>query len=247
MFKELDYRQTSIGELTLRQRTDPRFGEEIIFEVKLGEEFLMSSLVTAGEIALANMALNRISGDALDIVIGGLGLGFTTAAALAFPSVNSVTIVEALAPVIDWHKRALVPLGSTISGDSRCQFHCADFFALALSDHGFASSEKRLHDVILLDIDHSPRHRLTDKGRVDDETRATMPPEEDFYHATNLRKMAKHLKAGGLFAMWSNDPPDDVFLASLNCVFSDVEARISEFPNPYSTETSSNTIYLASN
>ena len=246
MFKELDYQQTSIGELTLRQRTDPRFGEEMIFEVKLGDEFLMSSLVTAGEIALADLALNRLAGDSLDIVVGGLGLGFTTAAALAFPSVNSITVVEALAPVINWHKRGLVPLGSVICADSRCYFRCADFFELALGTEGFDPNEKVQHDAILLDIDHSPQHRLTDQAFTHNAADKVENPEEDFYHASNLQKMARHLKPGGLFAMWSNDPPDELFLASLNQVFDDAEAEVSEFPNPYSDGTSCNTIYLAS-
>lgn len=240
MFKELDYQPTAIGELTLRQRTDPQFADQVIFEVKLGDEFLMSSLVTAGEIALANLALARLPGNELEVVVGGLGLGYTAAAALAFPSIRSLLIVEALAPVIDWHKRGLVPLGTSLANDPRCSFHCADFFSIALTDDGFAPQANQKFDAILLDIDHSPRHLLTDQLLA-----ANKIEQPDFYHATNLHKMAQHLKPNGLFAMWSNDPPDDIFLGSLTEAFSTAEAEICEFPNPYTDEKSANTIYLA--
>lgn len=236
MFEELDYQPTSIGEISLRKRTDPRFDDEVIFEVKLGEEFLMSSLVTAGEIALADLALNAHQGKALDVVVGGLGLGFTAAAALAFPKVSSLVVVEALQPVIDWHQRALVPLGAALNSDERCSFHCADFFELALSHDGFTAEGEQLFDVILLDIDHSPKHRLTDHGDK---------PDDDFYHEHNLSKLAQQLKSDGIFAMWSNDPPEDVFLTRLNNSFASASAEVCEFPNPYSEGTSSNTIYLA--
>ena len=55
-FEELDWSRTPIGELTLRRRLDPVSGR-YVFEVKLGDEFLMSSLFTVAEIALAQIAL----------------------------------------------------------------------------------------------------------------------------------------------------------------------------------------------
>ena len=51
-FEELDYRNTPFGELSLRRPTQISLGVEV-FEVRLGDEFLMSSLFTDGEIALA--------------------------------------------------------------------------------------------------------------------------------------------------------------------------------------------------
>ena len=76
-FEELDWRPTPIGEVSLRRR-DP--GNCIdIFEVKLGDEFLMSSLFTVAEIELARLAPDRLHGSDLDVAVGGLGLGFTGA------------------------------------------------------------------------------------------------------------------------------------------------------------------------
>src|SRR5471032_1026615 len=105
-FEELDYRLTPIGALSLRRRRELSLGVDV-FEIKLGDEFLMSSLFTASEIALARLGLAGLpgqgsgqeSGDALDVVVGGLGLGYTAQAVLEHKTVGSLIVVEALQPV----------------------------------------------------------------------------------------------------------------------------------------------------
>lgn len=77
LFEELDNCDTPIGELSLRRRRIPALGDAPIYEVKLGEEFLMSSLFVAAEEALAEQGLAACHGQALDVVVGGLGLGHT--------------------------------------------------------------------------------------------------------------------------------------------------------------------------
>ena len=71
-FEELDYCNTPMGEITLRRRIEPRLRVEV-YEVKLGDEFLMSSLFTDGEVALARLALAACKAGPLDIAVGGLG------------------------------------------------------------------------------------------------------------------------------------------------------------------------------
>ncbi len=78
----LDAQNTSLGPLVLRRRTIPSLENQEIFEVKLGEEFLMSSLFPEAEKQLAYLGLGKLTGDGWDIVVGGLGLGYTAAAAL---------------------------------------------------------------------------------------------------------------------------------------------------------------------
>ena len=91
-FEELDYRLTAIGWLILRRRRELSLGVDI-FEIKLGDEFLMSSLFTASEIALARLGLAELSEPNLDVVVGGLGLGYTAQAVLEHRSVKySATI-----------------------------------------------------------------------------------------------------------------------------------------------------------
>src|ERR1043165_8087190 len=108
-FEELDYRPTPIGALILRRRRELSLGVDV-FEIKLGEAFLMSSLFTASEIVLA-----RPSGVDLEVVVGGLGLGYTAHAVLEHESVKSLVIVEALDAVIDWHEKGTLPLGPALT------------------------------------------------------------------------------------------------------------------------------------
>ena len=83
-FEELDRRQTPMGEISLRRRLEPTLQIDI-YEAKLDDDFLMSSLFTVAEIALADVSLAGIAGDELDVVVGGLGLGYTAAAVLRDP------------------------------------------------------------------------------------------------------------------------------------------------------------------
>ncbi len=238
LFEELDYQATPLGEISLRRRADPRLEGLIIYEVRLGEEFLMSSLFTDAEIQLARLglaALDDISAEhGLDIIVGGLGLGYTAAAALQDPAVRSLSVIEVMEPVIDWHQRGLVPLGRELATDPRCQLVHADFFELATStDTGFyrAQPDKLAH-AVLLDIDHSPGHWLN-------------PQNSTFYTEKSLQRLSDKLYAGGMFGLWSNDPPDKEFTHLLETVFDSSEYHIVTFTNPYTNDKSSNTVYLA--
>ena len=166
-------------------------------------------------------------------MVGGLGLGYTAAAALEDASVRSLTVVEVMEPVIDWHRRGLVPLGKKLVSDPRCNLVHADFFELASSSGGFDHAAlTRLVHAVLLDIDHSPSHWLN-------------PGNGAFYTAPGLSNLADKLHPGGIFGLWSNDPPDAKFTRLLDTVFHSSESHIVTFPNPYLGGESSNTIYLA--
>src|SRR5258708_22339903 len=95
-FEELDYRLTPIGALSLRRRRELSLGVDV-FEIKLGDEYLMSSLFTASEIALARLGLAELSRPRLDVVVGGLGLGYTAQAGLEHAPVQHLLVVAALA------------------------------------------------------------------------------------------------------------------------------------------------------
>jgi spermidine synthase len=237
-FEELDYQTTPLGEISLRRRSEPRLKGAIVYEVKLGDEFLMSSLFTEAEAQLAKLALATVADDredSLDVIVGGLGLGYTAAAALENLRVRSLVVIEVMQPVIDWHRRGLVPLGERLCADSRCQLLRADFFALAMSDQGFfAGQPSRTVDAVLLDIDHSPSHWLN-------------PGNSAFYTTTGLQYLAARLKPGGVFGLWSDDLPDAAFTRMLENVFGSCISHIVTFPNPYTGGESSNTVYLARN
>ncbi len=76
-FEELDYQRTALGELILRRRRALGMDGREIFEVKLNDEYLMSSLFHEGEVALIDLGLAELTGEGWDVVVGGLGLGYT--------------------------------------------------------------------------------------------------------------------------------------------------------------------------
>jgi spermidine synthase len=239
-FAELDFRPTPLGDLSLRRRRVRALDDLEVFEVKLGDAFLMSSLFHEVEVALADLGVAALDpgpgeeGTArYDVVVGGLGLGYTAVAALKHATVRELIVVDALDAVIDWHQRGLVPLGPTLTGDPRCRLIHGDFFALAASAAGFdpASSGRRFH-AILLDIDHSPRNLLH-------------PRHGTFYSPDGLRALAAHLEENGVFALWSDDPPDDDFLHTLQTVFTTAKAHIVTFANPLLDRESASTVYVA--
>ena len=232
-FEELDYRKTPLGELTLRRRRVHSLGGIDVFEVKLGDAFLMSSLFLEVEVALANLGLAALDPGDWDVVVGGLGLGYTAQAALDHAAVNSLLVVDALDAVIEWHERGLVPLGPALTADPRCRFIHGDFFALAASKSGFdpAQPGRKFH-AVLLDIDHSPRNLLA-------------PQNAAFYEPAGLHALAAHLHDVGVFALWSDDPPDENFLRSLEAVFATSAAHVVKFPNPLLDRESASTVYVA--
>lgn len=231
-FEELDWRPTPIGTLSLRRRKSPSSGEDI-YEIKLGDEFLMSSLFTAAEIALAELGLAAARGAELDVVVGGLGLGYTAEAALQDRRVRSLMVIEALPEVIEWHRTGLLPLGERLSADPRCRFVEGDFFGFLRATRGLdpADPDRRFH-AILLDIDHSPRQVLA-------------PGNAAFYTPDGLRKLVACLHPSGVFALWSNEPPDEDFQASLSDVFPSSDTHVVSFPSPHQERLATNTVYVA--
>ena len=225
LIEELDYRPTAMGPLVLRRRWVAAIDRDVV-EVILGEEHLMSSLFTVGETELAVRGLGWARGEGLRVLVGGLGLGYTAREALADPRVASVEVVDALEPVIEWHQAGLVPLGESLGQEPRCKLVLGDFFGW------FDADRPAAYDVVLLDIDHSPRALLH-------------PDHARFYSREGLTRLQDGLVPGGVFAMWSDEGPDADFLAQLESVFAQVESEVVAFDNPLTGGSSTCTLYLA--
>jgi len=221
-FEELDFVETPMGDLTLWRRD---FNGTDVFEVKLGDEYLMSSMFVVAEEELSRLGLAAHAGENLDVMVGGLGLGYTAVAALD-ARVASLTVVETMAAVIDWHERKLLPVSAVLVDDPRTSLVQADFFALV---RGVA---ERQWDAILVDIDHSTEHQLD-------------PSHADLYTVEGLTSLRRHLKPGGVFALWSDDAPLPSFVASLEQVFGFVEAHVVPFDNQLTGGVSTNSVYVA--
>ncbi|MBX9470432.1 spermidine synthase [Microcella sp.] len=231
-FEELAHEQTPMGELSLRRRHEPVVGVDV-YEVKLGDEYLMSSLFTVAEEELARLGLAAVAGTApLSVVVGGLGLGYTAVTALDDPRIRSLAIVDALPEVIGWHDRRLLPVSDRLVDDPRTTLVQADFFAIMRGEPGDVDAVARDLDAILLDVDHTPTFTL-------DASHA------DLYTVEGMRRLSRHLAPGGVFALWSDEVPDESFLAVLREVFASVEGHTVEFANPLTEGVSRNGVYVA--
>jgi spermidine synthase len=229
-FEELSWARTRLGEVSLRRRLEPITGQDV-YEVKLGDDFLMSSLFTAAEEAMADLALAWWGERPARVLVGGLGLGYTAMAALGHDQVRSLDVVEALAPVIGWHRERLLPCSAGLVDDPRVHLVEADFFAVVAG----ADSPAAIcppYECLLLDIDHAPDLVLD-------------PSHQALYTPAGLRRLGALMTDDGVLALWSDRAPDPTFGAVLTGAFDRTCAEVVPFPNPLTGGTSTNTIYLA--
>jgi spermidine synthase len=233
LFEEIDSQPSPLGEISLRRRRIPVFGDRDIYEVKLGDEFLMSSTFVDAKEALSTLGLAAVKSDKLSVVVGGLGLGYTAVAALKDARIEELLVVDALAPVIEWHKNELVPLGKILNADTRNRYVLGSFFDLAAApSKGFdPNHDAKKFDAILLDIDHSPTEFLN-------------AANASFYTTDNLALMAEQLKPNGVFAMWSQNLPEDSFEQLLKTVFASVDSHVVSFFNLFQNVESTNSVYV---
>ena len=193
-FEVVDWVNTPIGVFDLRRRDMPSAtgtGTERVTEVLVNGDLLMSSRNTVSERALATsaLALHEGAGE-LSVLVGGLGLGYTAHAALADRRVAQVRIVDRIPVLYEWLRAGQLPLSDELNGDPRVATVESDVYADLLGD------DKAGYDVIMVDVDHSPKRRL-------DESSAP------FYTADGQRRVARHLAIGGVLAVWSAADDDD--------------------------------------
>lgn len=224
--EELGYGETVMGELVLRRRMSPSV-RDMVYEITIDGEMLMSSTVNSSERALATLALDALPEKPLEVLVGGLGLGCTAAAVLEYPLVSRLMVVELFEPVIKWHLRGLVPAASGLVDDPRCSFLQGDFFEFVK-----APGSEGGYDAVLVDIDHSPDSLLHAR-------------HGGFYEQEGLRGVARLLKPGGLFALWSAWRPEEDFLQTLRDVFSRVNCHDVRFYNPHISSMDTNCIIIS--
>ncbi len=224
-FDVLAYEPSPIGMIGLRRRALPSDPGTIVTEITLDHEFLMSSHSTASERALSRRALELHTGPSLDVLVGGLGLGYTAAAVLESERVARLEVVELLSPVIDWFDRDLIPLAAELRADPRFAVRRGDVFAR------LEGSPERRHDLVLLDVDHSPEERLGDASG-------------SFYAEAGLARARCHLAPGGVFGLWSYAESPG-FARALRAVFDEVWSEPLTLHNPVLDEDETHWLYFA--
>jgi spermidine synthase len=183
------------GELVLR-----RCGEH--HEIVANGVFLMDTRGGASERLLVTAAADRMPPPGR-MLLGGLGVGFSLAAALAHPAVGVVEVVEREAAVIRWNRGPLAPVHGDALRDPRTTVREAD-----LVDR-LAGAEPGSLDAICVDTDNGPDW-LVDPGN------------DRLYAETGLRAAARALSPAGVLAIWSA-APSPALAARLETLFSEVE------------------------
>ncbi len=201
-FEILAYESTPLGLLCLRRRELLSEPGTFVTEITINHEFLMSSHYTASERALAREALALHQGTDLQVLVGGLGLGYTALEALASPRVADVEAMELLPQVIDWLDRGLFPVAEQLNGDTRFSTVPGDVYAR------LALPPTKKYDLILIDVDHSPDEQLDSSSA-------------SFYTAEGLVAAKQHLSPRGVLAVWSFAETSD-FAEALKEVFAEV-------------------------
>jgi len=160
-FEELDWRPTrSARSACASARTEPGVD---VYEVKLGDGFLMSSLFTAAEVALADLALaslparNSTSWSEARPRLHGRAVLRTAG---AFPRRR-----RGSGEVIGWHERGLLPLSHRLTSDRGAPRE-RRLFAIVAGGERFGPGAPERHDAILVDIDHTPDISCTRSRRL---------------------------------------------------------------------------------
>lgn len=227
LFEILAADDTPLGLLTLRRRELLSRPGLIVCEVTLDGEHLMSSYITASEQALTTLALEWHEGSDLEVLVGGLGLGYTSAEALKSDRVARVETIEFLPAVAGWCADGLIPLAETLNGDDRHSVTIGDVYG-----HLAQAPPPRTHDLILIDVDHAPDAPLDPSGGV-------------FYKQEGLRVAKQHLAGpGAILGVWSA-AENPVFESALRAVFNEVRVERVEVVNDLVDETYNDVIFLA--
>ena len=155
------------GEIVLRRRIEERAADAL--ELRVNGVFVMDTRETGSEIELAAAALDLVE-DPRDVVVAGLGLGFTTQRVLADKRVERVMVVEIEEALIGWMRDGTIPHGPALLADKRVHIVDADI-VMAVAE---ATST---YDLVLLDVDNGPGHLVHGDQRT--ALRARLPGEHE--------------------------------------------------------------------
>jgi spermidine synthase len=158
------------------------------FSMMLGQNELMNSRLSGSEEALATLACRRIKAvKRPNLLIGGLGMGFTLRAALAVLGPEArVTVAELVPAVIAWARGPMASIFAESLDDPRASILNADVIEV-IQSHASA------FDAILLDVDNGPEGLIRKAN-------------DALYDLTGLKAVRRALQRGGVLAVWSSGP-----------------------------------------
>jgi spermidine synthase len=190
-----------LGELVLR-------GDGRDFEVISNGVFLMDTRNGTSERLLVRVALRDLRGPS-SLLIGGLGVGFSLAEALASELVKRVTVVEIEPAVIGWNRTHLAAVSGGALEDPRVEVVCADVL-------DWLGSTGRRFQAICMDVDNGPGWTVAEANRA-------------LYAQQGLALLRERLAPGGALTVWSASSSDE-FASLLERSFLRVERFAVEVP-----------------
>lgn len=199
-YVEIARAESERGELVLRERKEN--GAPSVLELRVNGLFVMDNFETTTEQALADAALDLVE-EPRDVLVGGLGLGFTMHRVLADTRVERCSVVELEPALVEWMRDGTIPHGPAMLADERANPVVADI-AAAVGEAPEAS-----YDLVLLDVDNGPRNLVHQHNA-------------DLYEPPFLAEVRRMLRPGGAVAIWSADPSPELE-ATLEQVFGNSE------------------------
>ncbi|MFJ9633379.1 spermidine synthase [Streptomyces sp. NPDC101175] len=199
----LDRREGPHGEVVLR-----RHGE--LLQIIANGCFLMDTSDGRSERLLIDAAYSALDGRPQpDMLIGGLGVGFSLAHAAADPRWGRITVVERESAIVEWHRSGpLSALSASALADPRTEILKTDLVA-------FVNETCATFDALCLDIDNGPGWTVTDSN-------------DTLYSPAGLASCARVLRPGGVLAVWSAQPSPEFERTLWNAGFQQV--RTEEIP-----------------
>lgn len=174
------------GEIVLRRRVDPQAPAEApaVLELRVNGVFVMDTVETTSEVALAEAALEASARPAR-VLVGGLGLGFTARGVLDDQRVERLVVVEIEEALVQWFRDGTVPHGQAFLADARASVAIADVQQV-LAEAGPGS-----FDLVLLDVDNGPDFLVFDSNAA-------------IYESRSLQRVLLALDDRGVLAVWSS-------------------------------------------
>lgn len=189
------------GEVVLRRRTDEDTADGVgptVLELRVNGVFVMDSAENASEVAMARVALARCP-TPRTVLVGGLGLGFTTHEVLSDDRVERVVVAEIEEALVRWFRDGTVPHGRAYLADERLHVHVADVRQVV------AEAPPESADLVLLDVDNGPGFLVHDDN-------------VDLYRPPFLTQVHDLLRPGGVLVVWSSTE-DAALTEAITAVF----------------------------
>ncbi len=182
-YVELARATSERGEIVLRERHDDEDAGTPVIELRVNGVYVMDSLETSTEEALALTALEHVD-NPLAVVVAGLGLGYTAHAVLTDPRVERLAVVEIEEALVEWMRDGTVPHGPAFLADERVKVVTADI------QQAVAEAMQK-YDLVLLDVDNGPGHLVYNANAA-------------VYQEPFLQSVRDLLQPGGALVVWSS-------------------------------------------